>query len=328
LNAALKASESAVRGINPVDKRFRWHVLGHSTSSSLGVDALAINCPDAAEALCIEVEDGKASDELPDNKIAPRPCLPANFFTCLLFDGNVTHDAVFAIQLRIAQLGSNHAKVVIGGSTGMRMEASASCKNTAKLVDTFPTSDIDIDIYVFEDSHKASAVSAIDAACSDIVRDAEFERKCANRLPKGVTMSGCRTNSRVYAQNGGGSVVSVDVPSMSDATPRMRHRGVFATRNDTLSDMVLHRIRLSIKSTGGPDPLPRSVPVVDIKTRVGVAPRTVERRYAGLRIRVPSAQSSMRELERLLGREYSGVDEAKDALRRKQLEYFRRRDVP
>ena len=280
-----------------------------------------------------EVAKVTVKEQLHPEKVAQQRNLPASFFECLLLDGTITHDAVFAIQLRIAQLGSNRAKLVIGGSTGMRLEASGSSRNTATLVDTFPMSDIDIDIYVSDDSWRASTVSAVDAACADIVRDHGFEQKCATRLPEGITMVGCRTNSRVYAQNNTGDVVSVDLPSMSDATPRMRHNGVFATRNDTLSDMVLHRIRLSIKSTteksqtsNDSRSLPRSVPVVDIKTRVGTAPRTVERRYAGLRVRVPAADSSVRELERLLGREYSGVDEAKDTVRRKQLQFLRGRN--
>lgn len=323
INAARQASLEAQRGVNSCDLRFRWHVLG-------------TNAQDAGEQLV--ADDGDApidTDTQQDaNDVRPASTIPVGFFEHLLSDGAIIHDTVFALQLRLAQAGIQQARVVIGGSTGMRMEATgASHASTAKVAATFPFSDVDIDVYVPEAHSRAAVVDAIDYACADIVRDPTLESKCEQRMPPGITLQGRRANSRVFTTNERDEVVAVDVPKLSDKTLRMRHAALFATRNDTLEGMVLHRIRLAVRSTGPESgcpksgSLPGSVALMDIKTRMGEAPPCVDRRYAGLRVRVPSAEASVRELQRLLSREYTGVDAAKDTLRQKQLAFFRERGI-
>ena len=322
LRTALRSSSEKMRGINDADPRFRWHVLGHTRSE----EAVGLDSPDTSSS--------SPPDETHVEQKAPTP-LPTDLYSNLMSDGFLLREVTRAIQSRIEEAIGCHAKIVIGGSTGMRLECTAYAKHdAARIRSVFPMSDIDIDVYVASESARDAAIDAVDLACSDIVRSGKFVEKCTVSLPNQLTLDNCRTNSRVYAFNTGGVPVSVDVPSLSDSTPRMRHSAIFVTRNDTLQAHVLHRIRLALrkcapgtveaKQVGA---LPRSFPLVDIKTRVGLPPTTVERRIAGARLRVPDGRACVTELRRLLDRSYTDVDASKDGMRRKQLAYFEARSL-
>lgn len=309
IDSALKASRTEARGINVVDGRFRWRVLG---------------APAAPRTGDVDLESAPLEGSSPANVTHHAPKhVPNGFYASVLGDEVLTRDALLAIQLRIAAVSRAgvHATLIVGGSTGMRLIAGRRDDST------FPISDIDVDAYAPDEAGMSAIVAALDEACTDIVLDRDFERGCSDRVPHTLQTEGCRTNSRLYISNDNGAAVSVDVPKLSEHTARLRHCPVFATRNDTLNGMTLHRIRLAIKARPGGDgsptsdeDVPRSVPLIDVKSRVGTPPKTVERRVAGLRVRVPTAREAAAELKRLLGREYEGVDAAKDGMRERQLE--------
>ena len=308
--AALRASNVAATnvegGFNPLDRRFRWHAIGASRANIT-----------------------------PTSRTPP-----VGVYRRLLGDGAILREALMAVQTHVASAigpaARGAATVVVGGSTGMRLEQAGKMATT----DAFDAvSDVDVDVYVAHD-HSASlqgVVAAVDRACMHVMRDAAFAAACEARMPPTLTsQKGRRFPARVYAANDAGVVIAVDVPTLAQGSPRVHAGPVFATRNDTLDGTVLHRIRIALARAGGDgdvgdvsgdggdvDKPPASLPIVDIKTRVGEAPPTIARRVAGLQVRVPTAKHAIAELERLLRREYDNVDASKDSVRHKQLACLR-----
>lgn len=294
--AAVRASgDGADRGANPLDRRFRWHTMG----------------------------------KIDEARTAPRTA-PTGLYRRLLGDGTLLRDAVMTVQARVAAIARGVASVVVGGSTGMRLEQAGKAHASA-LGDV---SDVDVDVYVADDqAHRlAEVIAAVDRACVDVARDQAFSDACEERMPRNLTTQGRRFPARVYAasesaEETAGCIVAIDVPTLTHGAPRVHPGPVFATRNDTLTGMVLHRIRVALAAANTDDEEqekpPWSVPIIDIKTRVGVAPPTVARRVAGLQVRVPTAKHAISELECLLNRTYSNVDPAKDAARHKQLAHLK-----
>ena len=313
ISRALEDSCHHRRGRNALDKRFRYHVLGcEPAGEDDGQKADAEESAEHADALSDEGSDSGAPSPAGRGVRVPNDLYPA-----LLGDDAILRDVMLSIQLRVAGSVGARAKVILGGSTGMRMEASGS---QARIAQAFPVSDIDIDVYAADCEAMVPATRAADMACADLLRDPDFVQNVVRRLPGGITTANCRTNSRVYALNRNSQLVSVDVPALADDCPRFPHQPLFATRNDSLGRLVLHRLRLACRSTSteGGD-LPKSIPIVDIKTRIGSPPPSVQRVLGGINIRVPSARSARAELQKLLQREYQDVDESKDDARRAQL---------
>ena len=62
-----------------------------------------------------------------------------------------------------------------------------------------------------------------------------------------------------------------------------------------------------------------SVPLLDIKTRIGEPPRLVPRIEWGLNVLVPCPRAAAQEINKLLARDYDNVDVSKDVLRGEQV---------
>lgn len=315
---ALDTSVTKRRSRCTLDKRFRWHIM----------DAYEMDTADAGS----RDDESEASSEaaLAVTKVHSRSSktVPHEVYASILRETSLLRELVFAIQLRVAEKVGARAKVVLGGSTGMRMEVAGDKRIHETLVrEAFPVSDIDVDVYACDDEACNAAVEAVDQACADIVCDKRLQFQLAHSLPDYLTSVDCRTNMRLYKVNEAGKTVAIDVPMLSDKVPRMPFAPLFATRNDTLRDVTLHRIRFACRAAEGKpgkhdivSQMPKSIPIMDIKTHVASPPCTVERIVGGVRMRVPEARSCVAELTSLLERHYTDVDERKDEKRRKQLD--------
>ena len=238
----------------------------------------------------------------------------------ILHDDLVMRRAMDALSKRLDQRSmGDRAAAVVTGTTAVRYTLRTLNCSRRRIDDACPASaDVDVDVRVDREEDHANVCAAVDAACADMANDTKLVRTIGKRVASADVRT-CMANSCVYVPASKGTV-RVDVPRLSDATPRIRFGHVSATRNDTLADgVILHRVRVTcmIADTRV------SVPFVDIKTYVASSARTsVEQ--VDRHVRVPSARYLCVELSNLLTRKYDNVDASKDERRAFQLHLLER----
>jgi hypothetical protein len=266
------------------DKRFNWHVVGR----------------------CGELD-------------AARPCDPGRREREQGVYDAVWGDRVYGRMLEAlaTHRGLNRvADVVLSGSAAYRCyfdEADGA----------FQPSDLDVEV-LCAPRDEAYAVTCVDEACAKLVRD----RSTVGSVVDAVTGAGfgtdtCRKNSCIFAPNGNGDLVAIEIPAFEGGA-RLPHSPLYVMRNDGIRCdrfRSLHRIRLCVQNDGRRTTLP----LMDVKVRTdGRGPKSTPRTVFSVPVRVPTLKASIDELEKLLLRRYDNVNASKNGVRRLRLQALQR----
>lgn len=208
--------------------------------------------------------------------------------------------------------------VLLCGSTGTRALLKSIVGEEEDFVEVFGQKDVDVCIYV-NDPKSDEAVSMGNRMCASIIRDRRLLDLMQARIGD-WSMEECRVNSRIFTEAQGADIVAIDVPYFPGSTLRLPHTPLHVTRNDTLSGVVLYRIRLCVSQ---PPLVKTTFSLLDIcLVQRARRPKAVRIPAWSMKVWVPTLKEAIIELEKLLEGKYVHVDESKDIQRRKQLRYL------